>query len=217
MVELFYNFNGLNKQIFLIINRITNASILPDILQLISLPFVIYGFVIYYCLFCIYFHSQLRELNDIAKIQFKFWLIYNRMINIGIIYAIFGLTYAVLKFSINLPRPFCSLDLDQFLTIINTRDERCLSSFPSAHTGLAMLISYFIWRYLKHYQKIIAFLIVLLVGISRISLAMHYPSDIIYSFFISGLVILIGNFIFKILRNNFIKKAGDLLCRIYLK
>ncbi|WP_341748063.1 phosphatase PAP2 family protein [Candidatus Tisiphia endosymbiont of Dascillus cervinus] len=210
MFELLYNFHGLNQEIFLWINRITNHfSIIAYILQIISYCFNITNFAIVYFIYCGYFYIQLKKIQDFNQRQIKFWSIYNKMVMIGIIYAIFGCTYALFKFSVNIPRPFCSLPLNSFVTIAHVEVERCLSSFPSSHSGLALMVSYCIWPYITMWQKIIAFLIVLLVAVSRITLAMHYPADIIYSFLITIMIIVVSKMIFKIFTNNLIKWFGE--------
>lgn len=211
MFEIFYNFFGLNQKIFFAINSVINNLNLAYFLEKISWFFSISLFTIYYLLFLIYSYIRLKKIKNTKEREDNFWVIYNNMVNIGIIYAIFGFTYALLKFSINLPRPFCSLPIGSFITIINIENERCLSSFPSAHTGLAVLITYFLWNYLNSLGKIIALAIILLVAISRITLAMHYPADILYSFFIAMFVIKIGNFIYLILYPNITIMVGKIL------
>ena len=216
MFEFFYNLAGLNSQIFLTINHATNTSILPRVLQLISWPFGIDKFAACYVVLAVYFLFKIKKLD--SNIQTSgFWSIFIKMTQVGITYACFGFIYAALKFSINLPRPFCSLPAGSFSTIINTANERCLSSFPSAHTGLAVLVSYFLWPYLRTSGKVTAVAIILLVGISRMTLAMHYPSDIIYSFFIAFFVIMIGKVIYRIFENNMIKKVGEIIIIRFLK
>lgn len=211
IVSFCYNFGGFNQKLFLLINQTTNISILPSILQFISWPFGISNFTIYYFICCGWGYLKLIKIKEANQQQNEFWRIYNKLVKVGIIYASFGFIYAALKFSINLPRPFCSLPKDSFLTIANIAGERCLSSFPSAHTGLAILICYFLWSYLKLPHRLIGVMIVLLVGISRITLAMHYPADIIYSILIAGLVIMIGNILFKLFVNKLIKFIGELV------
>ncbi len=209
MFELLYNFQGLNQEIFLWINRITNHfSIIAYILQIISYCFNISNFAIIYLIYCVYFYTQLKKIQDFNQRQIKFWSIYNKMVLIGIIYTIFGCTYAIFKFFVNLPRPFCLLPINSFVTIANIELERCLSSFPSSHSGLALLTAYFIWSYITMGQKIIALLVVILVAISRITLAMHYPADIIYSFLITIIIIILGRIVFRIFANNLIKWLG---------
>jgi membrane-associated phospholipid phosphatase len=210
MIEYLYNFAGLNKKLFLIINHFTNVSILPSLLQMLSWFFNISSFSFYYIIICLYLHRK------ISKDSSKFWPIYNKMVYIGITYATFGFTYAFLKFFINLPRPFCSLEVGSFITIANTTAERCLSSFPSSHTGLSVLIAYFLWPFLSMGQRVCAILIVGAVMISRITLAMHYPADILYSLITVFMVIQLGKVIFRIFELNVIKWVGERINRIYI-
>jgi membrane-associated phospholipid phosphatase len=211
MFECFYSFYGLNEALFLIVNKATNFGIFPRVLQIISWVFSIANFSICYIALCLYHYTQLKQINDLNQRQIKFWYLYNEIVLAGIIYTIFGLIYAILKFSINLPRPFCSLESVNFTTIANIASERCLSSFPSAHTGLAFLVAYLLWKYFNLAQKIIAILIVMLVAISRISLAMHYPSDIIYSLVIVLFIIVAGDKAYMFFRDNIIQKIGTII------
>jgi membrane-associated phospholipid phosphatase len=141
---------------------------------------------------------------------------YFDLTRIGICYTLFGLTFAALKISVNLKRPFCSLAEGDFITIANTSLERCLSSFPSAHSGLSILVAYSLWPYMNKPLKWISCLAILAVAISRITLAMHYPADIIYSIIVTIVIIFAGNFIFRILKNKVIKPVGDRIFELIL-
>lgn len=206
-----YDLFGLNKTLFLIINYYTNVSIIPSFLQIISSIFFIANFAFCYLVFCLYFYTKIRKSENPAQ---TFISIYYELVRIGICYALFGLTYAALKFSVNLPRPFCSLPLEDFKTIIDITHERCLSSFPSAHTGLAILVAYCAWPYIRSKMKILACLVITLVAISRITLAMHYPADIIYSCLLTMLIILIGNFIYDKFKEVLIRPIGEVIAQI---
>ena len=142
---------------------------------------------------------------DPRVLKQEFNIRYNKLVYAGLCYAIFGLTYAFLKFYVNIPRPFCSMPEGTFFTIMDTSRERCLSSFPSAHTGLAILVSYLLWQYLTSRLKHIAIIIIFITALSRITLAMHYPADILYSIFIVLFVILMANITFASCKNNVIK------------
>lgn len=190
MFELLYNFNGINQAIFSSINKFTNISFLPLFFQAISWPFNIENFALYYILFSLHIFLKLKRKSKYSNIKSSYWVYYNYLFKIGIIYTIFGLTYALLKFSINLPRPFCSSE--HYLTIKNITLERCLSSFPSSHVGLSIIIAYAIWPFISINSKRIYTLVIILVAISRLTLAMHYPSDIIYSVIVVAIVIWLG-------------------------
>ncbi len=203
---------GLNKSLFISINKLTNVSYLPDILKIISDVFFIANFAVFYFIACLLFYFRTRRVT--TDKQSFFMTGYFELTRIGICYSLFGLTFAALKFSINLSRPFCSLARADFITIANTDLERCLSSFPSAHTGLSVLVAYCLWPYMNTFLKYISYLIILAVAVSRITLAMHYPADIIYSAIVTILIIFAGNFVFKILKNKVIKPIGDGIFRL---
>lgn len=211
MFGVFYNWNGFNKSLFIAVNQLTNVSIIPDILQAISSVFFIANFAVGYAITCIYFYFKTKQVTDKET---YFITIYNGLVRIGICYALFGLAFAALKFSVNLPRPFCSLKPGEFITIANIASERCLSSFPSAHTGLSILVAYALWPYLNNFFKTLACFIIFAVAISRFTLAMHYPADILYSAVVTLLVIITGNFIFYSLHKKLIKPIGYLIFQL---
>lgn len=216
MFEIFYNFYGLNQDIFLFINRIANINtLIAYFFKIISYCFNIKNFAIIYFLYSIYFCIQLKKARPIAEKEKFFWPIYNRLIEVGIIYTLFGLVFTTLKYLTNLPRPFCSLPLNSFTTIIDISTERCLSSFPSSHTGLSILVSYLIWPHANNLSKFLIGSLIILVSISRLVLAMHYPADIIYGALITIIIIKIGEYIYKVFVNNVIKYCGNLVVKYF--
>lgn len=205
MLHEIYNLFGYNKGIFIIINSTTNFSILPNILQAISKVFFIGNFAIAYAITVAFLAYKIIKSQDR---QASFNTYYYEMVRVGIIYTIFGLSYAAMKFSFNLPRPFCSLQAHEFLTILDTNKERCLSSFPSAHTALSLLVCYFLWPYSNKITKLVLLTLVCLSGLSRITLAMHYPSDIIFSLIIATIIFIVGNKIYILLKDNLVTQIG---------
>ena len=214
MLEIFYNFFGLNEIIFIKLNYLTNKGVLPYILQSISSVFFIANFAACYILTCVYFYFKIRSVQPTEE---YFTPIYNELVKIGICYAVFGLTFAALKFSVNMQRPFCSLAQEQFTTISNTELERCLSSFPSAHTGLSILTAYALWPHANKILKFILCIVIISVATSRITLAMHYPSDIMYSVLVTFVAILIGNIIYKKLKSSIADPIKKIILMLIFK
>ena len=212
MLETSYNLLGFNRPLFIAINDVANIGILPDILQAISSIFFIANFAAGYLIACICFYYKTKKAAD--KTEY-FIPIYHKLTQIGICYALFGLTFAALKFSIDLPRPFCSLLTTEFITIMDISTERCLSSFPSAHTGLSVFIAYCFWPYMNKILKLLACLIIIAVAISRVTLAMHYPADILYSAIITIIIIITGNFLYRSLKNTMITPVGIFIIRVF--
>jgi membrane-associated phospholipid phosphatase len=209
--NVIYNFFGINKEIFIFVNKITNVGIIPTLLKISSQFFFIGNFAAYYLIICLYCYFKLKKRSN-PKIEFV--PIYNQLVKAGTCYSLFGFAYAALKFGINLPRPFCSLTPSEFTTILDVTKERCLSSFPSAHTGLAILIAYYLWPYLTKYQKAIVLSLIVVVSISRITLAMHYPADIIYSILIAYLIIFFSNKLVDYMQNIIVKPIGKIIANI---
>jgi len=202
--EIVYDFGGYNEAIFHFLNHIGNIGVLPYVLRTLSGFFRIWSFSIYYIMFCAYQYYRINTLSkDIRERAYRD--IYYKLVQVGICYAFFGFTYAMLKFSINLPRPYCSLPEGSFITMINTDHVRCLSSFPSAHVGLALMMTICAWPYIGKIWRVIAICTVAAVAFARIILAMHYPADILYSIIITFLSVGVSQLIFAIFRDNLIK------------
>ncbi|MGG0383409.1 phosphatase PAP2 family protein [Priestia filamentosa] len=84
-------------------------------------------------------------------------------------------------------------------------------SFPSGHSMVSFvlygMITYFlVLFYIKRFVKIITILffslLVLLIGISRIYLGVHYPSDVLAGFAVGGTWLIICLIVLKIILEN---------------
>jgi membrane-associated phospholipid phosphatase len=182
MVDIF------DIKIFYFINKITNIGYLPYFLLFLSKICDISNFVFYYIILFLLLIFFSRKVKNAQKEYFL--LNYKKLVEIGCSYAFIGLLYGFLKFFINAKRPFCSLPSSDFISVANLGSERCLSGFPSSHISIAFLISYYLWGYTRNkYQEYILASFVILVGISRITLAMHFPMQLIISLLIAYAVI----------------------------
>ena len=211
MLKIFYEWGGLNKQLFIAINKLTNINLLPDLLLAISSLFFIANFAVIYIIICLVLYFKIPSHSNKKE---YFSRAYYELVRVGIYYALFGISFAIMKFSVNLPRPFCSLNPANFLTILDTTNERCLSSFPSAHTGLSILVAYILWPYLDKIYRAFSCLIIIAVATSRITLAMHYPADILYSVCFTTLIILTSNLIFFLIKPTILKKLEPHIFRL---
>ncbi len=203
MKRIFYDLFGLNTELFLIINKITNYGYIPYLLKYLSSLFLFPLFVPYFIIICIYCLYQIKASQPEQK-EREFHKYCLRLVSPGLCYSLFILTYASLKYYLNMPRPYCSLDQELFISIINFDGERCLSSFPSAHSALALIISFYLWPYLNKFAKLIAIVIIILVGLARVSLAMHYPMDVVYGILIGFITIFITKKIYNISKESII-------------
>lgn len=87
------------------------------------------------------------------------------------------------------PRPPLALPIE---TVHIVGEAEYHHSLPSGHSSFAMLIVASIWPVLFFpWQKYLAVIFVLLVGISRVSLGAHFPADVLAGW-LSSLVIVLG-------------------------
>lgn len=140
----------------------------------------------------------------------KYRAIFNRFFMVGLFYGTTCAAYTILKHVVNLPRPYCAELTSRVYTIINTDHERCLSTFPSAHTAFAMITAYGFWSFTKFFGKLIIILFVLLVVTSRIALAMHFPADTIYSALILIWVFKAAEFLYLFLDRDLVMENTDI-------
>jgi membrane-associated phospholipid phosphatase len=195
--RIFYDFLGFNTELFLVLNHLTNYGYIPYFLKYLSSMFYYMLFIPYIIAACLYCLYNIKTSPYSQKEQ-KFYNYSYQLLKPTLCYCLFVYIYASLKHTINLPRPYCSLDPISFTSIINFEGERCLSSFPSAHSALALIITFYLWPYLNKYAKIMSTLVIILVGLSRISLAMHYPADILYGIIIGFMTLWLAEILYKL-------------------
>jgi undecaprenyl-diphosphatase len=88
----------------------------------------------------------------------------------------------ILKRVVNRPRPYKILE-----GAIAINPPKCKYSFPSGHSSSAMIIALILSSFFPM-LKWIFMLFALLVGISRVFMGCHYPSDVIVGYLISFVV-----------------------------
>lgn len=216
MLQFLYDFCGYNTKIFILINGSLNYNYIAILAKILAFLFSIGIFPFYYALFTAIIIYKIYE-NPINKRQEIFNQYVPWLVKFGICYALFGLSYAALKFSVNLPRPFCALNSEQFITPYDVSFERCNSSFPSAHTGLVIIMTYFLWEYISKIMRAIFITLIPMTAVSRIILAMHFPADIIYGGIISLLIIYLGKLIYNLCEKRIISPILDKIATIIIK
>ena len=125
-----------------------------------------------------------------------------RVASLLIIGAILSVCLTFLfKYTVLRPRPYTLIDNAILLAV------ELDPSFPSGHTVNSTVLAYTLTR---EYNKKIFMLIPLFVGLSRIYIGAHYPSDIICGFILGIFIVILSEKIFdKILFEKIRKTLKD--------
>jgi membrane-associated phospholipid phosphatase len=220
MENLFYNWYGVNQ---LLLKQIIKLYDLPYSLELsyfLDNIFHFLSFPVYFSLiilgFLIYWRNSLikNKNGSASKFQAQFDLLAEIVLN----YTIFVIVFTSLKHSVNLPRPICEQPglLDQLPIDINK--VRCLSSFPSAHSGLAVLI--FMHLVKNKAPPVINFSMLILTittCLSRVMLLMHYPADVVFGCLISAVVFILSNKLYKLTTHTLFRPIASKLQALLTK
>ncbi len=195
MKEIFYDWGGWNVWLFHLINDI-HTSWLDQ--------FMLFGtrlgdhtnFLLYLCcMMLVVLVTVVRQnstespeseaatrlgLTTISVFVFSYWLD--------------GEIIEWIKTTLDFPRPPLALQSSGFfslhgptLHIVGTPEYH--HSFPSGHSAFAMLVAASFWPLLGH-LRFLAVLFVIWVGVSRISLGMHFPADVLGGYLLSFGVVL---------------------------
>lgn len=85
----------------------------------------------------------------------------------------------LVKRLVNRPRPYRAMN-----NVIANRFPMCVYSFPSGHTCAAFCLALVLANGYPHYQAWFI-LVAALVGVSRIYLGVHYPTDVLVGFMVA--------------------------------
>lgn len=179
---------NLNSELFSLINGLAHKSVFMDDIMIVFSKYVLLIFMAATAL--IYIYGALKSKEDMRTVAMDIVVI--TVINLFISFVI-GKFYFV-------PRPFATGKVN--LLIPHTAD----ASFPSDHATGTMSVALGINKYKRAYG-IIFIILSIVVGISRVYVGHHYPSDVIGGY----MLVFITNYLYtKLFRN----KIGNLYIKI---
>lgn len=188
MKEIIYDWGGGNIRVFHLINDIRSGWL--DQLMLLGTELGDHKrFSIY--LVCLMFvalfalNTQLQNLEQ-YQARAKRWIEVIAVFSFA--YWVDGWVLGFLKPFLDFPRPPLAL-LPDTLHLIGTAEYH--HSLPSGHATFAMMVVSSLWPVLCHRCRIAGIVFVLWVGLSRVSLGMHFPADVIAGYLLSLSIVLL--------------------------
>jgi membrane-associated phospholipid phosphatase len=184
---LFYDWGGLNVALFHLINHF-HASYYDQFMRVGSMAGKYKIFPVYLILIaCIaLWHSRHVKAGN-ARAYSEYRILVIRTLSILLVAWLCSLAWVLpVKNHFHLPRPFAALPEGSVHIYDDLRaSEPPMSSFPSGHAIFSMLMVAGLWPLLNRNGKIAAVAYLLWVAISRISLGLHFPADILGGWILS--------------------------------
>lgn len=195
MKAIFYDWGGLNLWLFHIINNVRGTFI--DACMLLGSRLGEYtNFPLYIAIatMAALIQSARASARDSAEGEavLRAWLV--TLTVFACANVVDGFFVGWLKHWLDYPRPASVLS-PEFLRVVGV--PKYTHSLPSGHTAFAMTVAAGLWPMLPRPARIGLAGYVFWVGVSRISLGMHFPADVIAGAALALIIVLIVRFILK--------------------
>ncbi len=159
--------NIFNQQLFFFINRAVGQWPLLDHFFLfvtnVFVPVLVLGAIVWF--FVVLPRKTSSEMERLRRYGDAGLL----LLSLGLVWCI----TEVIKGGVSFPRPQQILSGAHVLSTFGSYD-----SFPSAHTAFAFTVAVFVYQYSRR-AGILAILLAILVGVSRIFVGVHFPVDVL--------------------------------------
>ncbi|MEQ9115919.1 MAG: phosphatase PAP2 family protein [Rickettsiales bacterium] len=180
-----YHLNGYNEKTLLFFHHLTDQPIFFYLMKLSSayIGNYLWAPVTLPILMALSLYA-LRKQNKNSKSDLCIKMLKSFIIMISSL-LIMGILVKLLKSYFEMPRPYCSVDGNSIREFVVHKTAKCFRSFPSGHTAYTAVIVASIWPILGKSLKCGSVIILSMVCVSRLAMAMHYPTDVIASLILS--------------------------------
>lgn len=127
-----------------------------------------------------------EEYFYIVILSFFYWCVNKEHVkDLVMVLTFSSVVNSALKELINMPRPY----LVENIRVLRAETAHG-SSFPSGHTQIvATFYGALAYKYKSKWLWIVAIIVTIMVGVSRIYLGVHWPRDVFFAIILSGVVI----------------------------
>lgn len=193
MREVLYDWGGFNVWLFHAVNEV-RSGVLDGFMQLGTALGDHDLFALYLALIATLglwrLSGMAASVPERLSVRALDWL--TVLATLSLAYFIDGLLVTWLKHGLDFPRPPLALTPGS-LHVIGTPELH--HSLPSGHATFAMTLGASLWPLLRRRGRIALALFVLWVGISRVSLGMHFPADVVAGYLLGLMVVLAARFV----------------------
>lgn len=211
--EIFYDWGGINKKIFLFVNSIFGKSEYDQIMILaditgghhnfgyhLSILLVLAGALIY---------KNKHDQNKCQKVTL-WWLEILSTLMLSLFFSY--IVIFEMKNLFEIARPFCTQDMPKIHTIAYIIDPvPCNHSFPSGHMAFVTVFVVVFWPFINRFYKSLAILLIIFIGISRMAAAAHYPADLLWALMLCTPITILTRHITKYVMQRYYKYYSFLL------
>lgn len=184
LVTAFYNWFGLNQALFFAINGI--HSVYLDQLMLLgtrlgdfwNLPWVVGALLLMFA------GQALASGTDRSR-----WFPEKKTILLLLLallggYMLAAVLVTLLKVGLHMPRPPVAITM---ATVHVLGEPESIYGFPSGHAAFAMLLTVVFWPHCRNLPRALLILFAVWVGVSRINIGAHFPTDVIAGYLCGAL------------------------------
>lgn len=180
----FYNWFGLNQTLFFTINGIRGVYL--DQLMLLgsrlgnfwNLPWIIGALILMFAA------RTVASGTDHIRLLPERKTIIQLLLTLLAGYVLAAILVTLLKLWLHMPRPSVAITM---ATVHVLGEPESIYSFPSGHAAFAMLLTVVFWPHCRNLPRALLILFAVWVGVSRINIGAHFPTDVIAGYLCGAL------------------------------